>query len=231
MSSAPWAGRTLHLVGIGGAGMSGYATVAAQLGAAVSGSDRADSPALERLRAAGIDARAGHDASNLPAAPDTLVVRSTAIGADNPELLAAAERGLTVVPRAELLREFSALKRTIAVAGAHGKTTTTSMLAHVLLECGLEPGYLIGGELRSSGRGADWGTGDWLVVEGDESDRSMLALQVEVAVVTNVELDHHSTYGSLEGAARACSASSLPRRRRPSSGTGPSCSRCAASAR
>ncbi len=199
MSDAqPWSGRQLHLVGIGGAGMSGYATVAAQLGAVVSGSDRSDSPVLDQLRADGIDARAGHDAANLPAASDVLVVHSTAVEEDNTELVAARERGLAVVQRAELLRELSALKRTIAVAGAHGKTTTTSMTAHVLLECAVDPAYLIGGELRSTGRNAAWGAGDWLVVEADESDRSMLALQAEVAVVTNVELDHHATYGSLQ---------------------------------
>lgn len=178
--------------------MSGYAAVAAQLGATVSGSDSAQSAALDRLRAAGIDARAGHDAGNLPAAADTVVVRSTAIADDNPEIVAALERGLRVVPRAELLRELSALKRTIAVAGAHGKTTTTSMTAHVLIGCGMDPAYLIGGDLRTTGLNAAWGSGDWLVVEADESDRSMLALNVEVAVVTNVELDHHATYGSLQ---------------------------------
>ena len=193
----PWTGRRLHLVGIGGAGMSGYAVVAAELGASVSGSDRADSPALERLRAAGISAHAGHDAAQLPAGEDVEVVVSSAIGDENPEVLAARERGLRVMPRAELLRELSALRRTIAVAGAHGKTTTSSMVAHVLLGCGMDPGYLIGGELRTTGRNAAWGTGDWLVVEADESDRSMLALVVEIAVVTNVELDHHATYGSL----------------------------------
>lgn len=197
-TASPWAGRRLHLVGIGGAGMSGYATVAAQLGAQVSGSDRAPSPALDALRAAGIDARVGHDAANLPAGEDLLVVRSSAIGDRNPEVEAARERGLRVVPRAELLRELSALKRTIAVAGAHGKTTTTSMTAHVLLGCGMDPAYLIGGELRTTGRNAAWGAGDWLVVEADESDRSMLALEVDIAVVTNVELDHHATYGSLQ---------------------------------
>jgi UDP-N-acetylmuramate--alanine ligase len=193
----PWTGRRLHLVGIGGAGMSGYAIVAAQLGATVSGSDRAPSAALMRLQDAGIDAHAGHDAAQLPAGEDVEVVVSSAIGAENPEVAAAHERGLRVMPRAELLRELSALRRTIAVAGAHGKTTTSSMAAHVLLGCGMDPGYLIGGELRSTGHNAAWGTGDWLVVEADESDRSMLALVVEVAVVTNVELDHHATYGSL----------------------------------
>lgn len=193
----PWTGRRLHLVGIGGVGMSGYATVAAQLGATVSGSDRAESPALERLRDAGITAHAGHDAAHLPAGDDVEVVVSSAIGAENPEIALAHERGLRVMPRAELLHELSALRRTIAVAGAHGKTTTSSMTAHVLLGCGMDPGYLIGGELRSTGRNAAWGTGEWLVVEADESDRSMLSLVVEVAVVTNVELDHHATYGSL----------------------------------
>jgi len=193
----PWTGRRLHFVGIGGVGMSGYATVSAQLGATVTGSDRAASPALERLVAAGIDARAGHDAAQLPDGEDVEVVVSSAIGDGNPEIAAARERGLRVMPRADLLGELSALRRTIAVAGAHGKTTTSSMTAHVLLGCGMDPGYLIGGDLRSTGLNAAWGTGDWLVVEADESDRSMLALNVEVAVVTNVELDHHATYGSL----------------------------------
>lgn len=177
--------------------MSGYATVAAELGASVSGSDRAESPALERLRALGVDAHAGHDAARLPEGADVEVFVSSAIAGDNAEVAAARERGLRVSPRAELLRELSALKKTIAVAGAHGKTTTASMAAHVLLGCGLDPGYLIGGELRTTGRNAAWGSGEWLVVEADESDRSMLALDVEVAVVTNVELDHHATYGSL----------------------------------
>jgi UDP-N-acetylmuramate--alanine ligase len=123
-------------------------------------------------------------------------VHSTAIPLDNPERAAARERGLPDLPRAELLAQLSALKRTIAVAGAHGKTTTTSMTAHVLLRCGLEPAYLIGGALTTTGLNADWGAGEWLVVEADESDRSMLSLHVDVAVVTNVELDHHATYGS-----------------------------------
>src|SRR3954468_12395448 len=191
-----WTGRRLHLVGIGGAGMSGYALGSAQLGAQVSGSDRAESPVLERLRAAGIDARAGHDPANVPDGAD--VVLSTAVGADNPERLAALERGLRVLSRADLLAELTALRRVIAVAGAHGKTTTTSMAAHVLLRCGLDPGYLIGGSLRTTGTNAAWGTGEWLVVEADESDRSMLRLDVDVGVVTNVELDHHTAYASLD---------------------------------
>jgi UDP-N-acetylmuramate--alanine ligase len=197
VSDRPWAGRRLHLVGLGGAGMSGYARVATQLGARVSGSDRADGPALAPLRALGVDVHVGHAAANVPAGADVVVVHSTAIPPDNPERAAARERGLADLPRADLLAELSALKRTIAVAGAHGKTTTTSMIAHAMLRCGMEPAYLIGGALRTTGHNADWGAGEWLVVEADESDRSMLSLRTDVAVVTNVELDHHATYGSL----------------------------------
>src|SRR4051794_7157022 len=197
MSERPWTGRRLHFVGIGGAGVSGWARGRAQLGAPGSGGGRGRAPALERLRSAGIDARAGHDAANVPAGDGVEVVLSTAVPGDNPERVAALDRGLRVMPRAELLGELTALKRVIAVAGAHGKTTTTSMIAHVLLGAGLEPGYLIGGELRTTGLNAAWGSGDWLVVEADESDRSMLALDVDVAVLTNVELDHHATFGSL----------------------------------
>jgi UDP-N-acetylmuramate--alanine ligase len=193
----PWAGRRLHLIGLGGAGMSGYARVATQLGATVSGSDRADSPALRALEPLGVKVHVGHDAANVPAGDGVEVVHSTAIPADNPERAAARERGLRDHPRADLLAELSRLKRTIAVAGAHGKTTTTSMVAHALLRCGLEPAYLIGGALTTTGYNADWGAGEWLVVEADESDRSMLSLHVDVAVVTNVELDHHATFGSL----------------------------------
>jgi UDP-N-acetylmuramate--alanine ligase len=194
---SPWTGRRLHLIGIGGAGMSGYARCALALGATVSGSDRDESPALARLRALGIDAHAGHDAANVPEGDDVEVFHSSAIPADNPERAEAARRGLSDQPRAALLDAFSALRRTIAVAGAHGKTTTTSMIAHVLLELGAEPSYLIGGDLRSTGLNAEWRDGDWLVVEADESDRSMLSLHVEIAVILNVELDHHATYASL----------------------------------
>ncbi|QEC50772.1 UDP-N-acetylmuramate--L-alanine ligase [Baekduia soli] len=174
--------------------MSGWARVAGQLGATVSGSDRAESPALDHLRALGVEVHVGHDAANVPAGAD--VFHSSAIPADNPERTA----GRPSLPRAELLRRLTALKRVIAVAGAHGKTTTTSMAAHALLGAGLAPGYLIGGALRSTGEHADWGShrsGGWLVVEADESDRSMLALDTDVAVVLNIELDHHATYGSL----------------------------------
>jgi UDP-N-acetylmuramate--alanine ligase len=197
VSVRPWSGRRLHLIGIGGAGMSGYARVAVQLGATVSGSDAAGSARLEELRDQGIEVAVGHRAGNVPDGDDVEVVHSTAIPASNVERRAAAERGIPDRPRADLLAELSALRKVIAVAGAHGKTTTSSMVAHVLIACGMDPGYLIGGELRSTGRNADWGTGEWLVVEADESDRSMLALDVDIAVVTNVELDHHATYGSL----------------------------------
>lgn len=193
----PWSGRRLHLIGIGGAGMSGYARVAVQLGASVSGSDSAAGPAAEALRELGIQVFAEHAAAHVPDGEDVEVVFSSAVPADNPEREAARARGLREHPRADLLAELSALRRTIAVAGAHGKTTTSSMVAHALLGCRMDPGYMIGGELRSTGVNADWGAGEWLVVEADESDRSMLSLDVDIAVVTNVELDHHATFGSL----------------------------------
>ena len=201
MSEPPWAGRRLHFVGIGGAGMSGLALVARALGAEVGGSDRAESPYTERLRAAGIEPAIGHAATNLP--PGAEIVVSTAIGPDNPELAAGRAAGAPVLHRGDLLGEVSRLRRCIAVAGTHGKTTTTSMAVHALVRCGRDPAYLIGGELRSVGSNAGWGAGEWLVVEADESDRSFLKLAPEVAVITNVELDHHSTYlslGELEGA-------------------------------
>ena len=196
-SSPEWTGRRLHFVGLGGAGMSGLALIAARLGATISGSDRADSPYLALVRAAGIDARIGHDAANVPAGDDVELVLSTAIAASNPELEAGRDRGLREIHRGELLGELSRLRRTIAIAGTHGKTTTASMATHALMGIGWDPSYVIGGELRTTGTNAGWGTGDWLVVEADESDRSFLALSPEIAVVTNIELDHHTTYASL----------------------------------
>jgi UDP-N-acetylmuramate--alanine ligase len=186
MTDRPWAGRRLHFVGIGGAGMSGLALVAHALGAEVSGSDRVESPYMEPLRAEGIEPAIGHDAANVPAGAEVVV--STAIAGDNPEV------GDDPTHRGRLLAEVSRLRRCVAVAGTHGKTTTACMVAHVLLETGGAPSYLIGGELRTTGRNADWGDGDWVVVEADESDRSFLELAPDLAVVTNVELDHHSTY-------------------------------------
>jgi UDP-N-acetylmuramate--alanine ligase len=197
--NAPWRGRRLHFVGVGGAGMSGYARAAHTLGARLSGSDGADSPYLARLRADGVlDACIGHDAANVPAGADVEVVYSSAVPAANPERVAARERGLRERPRAELLAEFTALKRTIAVAGTHGKTTTASMLVHALRAApGEDPSWLVGGPVGEGLANAHWGAGGWLVVEADESDRSMLSLDVEIAVLTNVELDHHAAFGSL----------------------------------
>ena len=190
-----WEGRRLHFVGIAGAGLSAYALAARALGATVTGSDRADSPYLVRLREAGIEPVIGHAAENVPDGAELVV--STAVPRDNAEIARARALGLPVLSRAEFLAELTRLRKTIAVAGAHGKTTTSSMVAHALLACGLDPGYLIGGMLSTTGVNGAWGSGDWLVVEADESDRSFLALDVDVAVVTNVELDHHTEYGSL----------------------------------
>ncbi len=196
--STPWSGRRLHFVGVGGAGMSGYARAAHALGATVGGSDRADSPYLERLRADGVlEASIGHDAANLPAGEDVEVVYSSAVPPENPERAAARERGLRERPRAALLGELSALRRTIAVAGTHGKTTTASMLVHILRAAGTDPGWLVGAPVGGGLPNAHWATGEWLVVEADESDRSMLSLAVEIAVLTNVELDHHASFASL----------------------------------
>jgi UDP-N-acetylmuramate--alanine ligase len=196
--SGPWGGRRLHFVGVGGAGMSGYARAAHALGAEVSGSDRADSPYTESLRADGVlRASVGHDAANVPAGEDVEVVYSSAVPPENPERAAARERGLRERPRAELLGELTALKRTIAVAGTHGKTTTAAMLVHALRGAGMEPGWLVGAPVGEGLPNARWGMGEWLVVEADESDRSMLSLHVEVAVLTNVELDHHASFTSL----------------------------------
>jgi UDP-N-acetylmuramate--alanine ligase len=193
-SGRPWDGRRLHLIGVGGAGMSGLALVAQALGAEVSGSDRVASSYTDRLRAAGIEPAIGHDAANLPDGAEVVV--STAIPQDNPELAKARDTGLRILHRGDLLSEEMALKRSIAVAGAHGKTTTSAMLTHVLRETGGDPAFVIGGELRAARTNAAWGEGEWIVVEADESDRSFLKLSPDVAVVTNIELDHHTTYGS-----------------------------------
>ena len=212
--SAEWEGRRLHFVGLGGAGMSGIALVAAALGATVTGSDRAESPYLERVRAAGIVPVLGHDAANVPAGDDVELVVSTAIPAANAERAAGRERGLHELHRGALLGELSRRRRTIAIGGTHGKTTTSSMAAHALLALGWEPSYVIGGELTTTGTNAAAGAGDWLVVEADESDRSFLELRSEIAVVTNIELDHHTTYPSvadLEEAFRAFLCNGLRR--------------------
>jgi UDP-N-acetylmuramate--alanine ligase len=193
-----WSGRRLHFVGVGGAGMSGYARAAHALGASVSGSDAGAGPYLERLAADGVlQASVGHEATNLPAGEGIELIYSSAVGEENVERREARERGIPERPRAELLAELTALRRTIAVAGTHGKTTTASMLVHALRAAGLEPGWLVGAPVGGGLPNAEWGRGEWLIVEGDESDRSMLSLNVEIAVLTNVELDHHASFGSL----------------------------------
>ncbi len=195
---ADFAGRELHFIAIGGAGMSALALACHALGARVSGSDRAESAYVERLRAAGIEPRIGHDADAVPAGAEVVV--STAIPDDNVELVRARERGQRRIHRGTLLAELCATKRLIAVAGAHGKTTTSGMLAHALTVAGADPAFLLGGELPGAGAGggpanARWGGGDWIVAEADESDGSFLELAPEVAAITNVELDHHSHWG------------------------------------
>ncbi|MFN8151879.1 MAG: UDP-N-acetylmuramate--L-alanine ligase [Solirubrobacterales bacterium] len=195
---ADFADRELHFIAIGGAGMSALALACHALGARVSGSDRSESGYVERLRAAGIEPLIGHDADAVPPGADVVV--STAIPDDNVELRRARERGQREIHRGRLLAELCATKRLIAVAGAHGKTTTSGMLAHCLSRAGAEPAFLLGGELPGAGpdgapANAGWGTGEWIVAEADESDGSFLELAPEVAAVTNVELDHHSHWG------------------------------------
>jgi UDP-N-acetylmuramate--alanine ligase len=199
MTDPDWTHRRLHFIAIGGAGMSGLALVSHQLGAVVTGSDRADSSYMERLRRAGLAPRVGHDAAAVPAGAEVVV--STAVGDDNPELRRARERGQRLLHRGELLAEVCALRRLLAVAGTHGKTTTAGMLVHALRALGADPAFLLGGELPGAGgdgaaANAGWGTGEWVIAEADESDGSFLRLRPEVAVVTNVELDHHSRWRS-----------------------------------
>jgi UDP-N-acetylmuramate--alanine ligase len=201
-----WAGRRLHFVGVGGAGMSGLALVCAQLGATVTGSDRSDSSYMERLRRAGLDPAVGHDAANLPEGAEVVV--STAIGADNPELALARERGVEPIHRGALLAELCAEKRLIAIAGTHGKTTTSAMAVWALRAIGADPAFFVGGEVPGLGEdgaaaNADWGEGEWVVAEADESDASFLRLRPEIAVVTNVEMDHHTRWGSVAELHRA----------------------------
>jgi UDP-N-acetylmuramate--alanine ligase len=171
--------------------MSGLALIAQALGASATGSDRAESGYTMRLREHGIEPAIGHDAANVP--PGAEVVYSTAVPADNPERRAANGRELH---RADLLAQVAALKRCLAVTGTAGKTTTSAMVVRALRAGGLDPAYAIGGELRDTGSNAGWGSGEWIVVEADESDRSLLKLQPEIAVLTNAELDHHTTYAS-----------------------------------
>ena len=186
----------VHVVGVGGAGMSAIATVLAAMGHEVSGSDLRESGVTERLRTLGITVAIGHDAAHVDGAD--LVTLSTAVRPDNPEVVAAKERGIPVVARAEALAAIASRRRCIAVAGTHGKTTTASMLALILVEAGLRPSFLIGGDVNEIGTNAVWDTGGWMVVEADESDGTFLHLTPEVAVVTNVEPDHLDHYGTFD---------------------------------
>jgi UDP-N-acetylmuramate--alanine ligase len=186
-----------HFIGIGGAGMSGIAKILAQRGAKVAGSDAKDSPTAEALRALGVTVHIGHAAEHL-ADDASCVVVSSAIRADNPELARAAELGIPVVHRSDALARLMDGLRPIAVAGTHGKTTTTSMLAVSLTELGLAPSYAIGGDLDAPGSNALHGEGEIFVAEADESDRSFHKYAPEVAIVLNVELDHHANYASME---------------------------------
>ena len=185
--------KRIHFVGIGGSGMSGIAEVFANLGYTVTGSDLAENSAVRRLRELGIHIFTGHAAGNVAAA-DAVVV-SSAVSADNPEVARARESHVPVVPRAMMLAELMRFKQGIAIAGTHGKTTTTSLVAAVLGEAGLDPTCVIGGRLNSIGTNARLGKGDFLVAEADESDASFLYLQPVISVVTNIDFDHMETYG------------------------------------
>ena len=184
--------RHIHFVGIGGSGMSGIAEVLANLGYQVSGSDLAENAATRRLAALGVKVKIRHSSQYVNGA-DAVVV-SSAVQADNPEVLAARDKRIPVVPRALMLAELMRLKQGVAIAGTHGKTTTTSLVASVLAEAGLDPTFVIGGRLNAAGSNARLGAGDFIVVEADESDASFLHLQPVIAVVTNIDADHMDTY-------------------------------------
>jgi UDP-N-acetylmuramate--alanine ligase len=185
--------KHIHFVGIGGAGMSGIAEILHNLGYTVSGSDQADGATTRRLASLGIRVAIGHDAAHIAGAE--AVVTSTAVKGDNPEVIAARSKRIPVVPRAVMLAELMRLKRGIAIAGTHGKTTTTSLVASMLAEAGLDPTFVIGGRLESAGANSRLGVGDYIVVEADESDASFLNLMPVLSVVTNIDADHMDTYG------------------------------------
>ncbi len=185
--------KRIHFVGVGGAGMSGIAEILHNLGYAVSGSDQSDSATSRRLAQLGIRIAIGHDAAHIAGAQ--AVVTSTAVKGDNPEVIAARARRIPVVPRAVMLAELMRLKRGIAIAGTHGKTTTTSLVTSILAEAGVDPTFVIGGRLNSAGANSRLGAGDYIVVEADESDASFLNLNPVLSVVTNIDADHMETYG------------------------------------
>jgi UDP-N-acetylmuramate--alanine ligase len=185
--------KQIHFVGIGGVGMSGIAEVLLNLGYAVSGSDLADNAVTQRLAQLGARIHRGHAAENIAGAD--AVVTSTAVLEANPEVVAAREKKIPIVPRALMLAELMRLKQGIAIAGTHGKTTTTSLVASILGEAGMDPTYVIGGRLTAAGTNARLGKGDFLVAEADESDASFLYLTPVIAIVTNIDADHMDTYG------------------------------------
>ena len=184
--------KHLHFIGIGGTGMSGIAEVMLNLGYIISGSDLSQTPVTERLQTLGARVFAGHDKKNIRGAD--VVVISSAVKEDNPEVVAAREIGIPVVPRAVMLAELMRLRRGIAIAGAHGKTTTTSLTTSLLAAGGLDPTFVIGGKLNSAGANARLGTGEFLVAEADESDASFLNLTPVISAVTNIDEDHMDTY-------------------------------------
>ena len=185
--------KNIHFVGIGGAGMSGIAEILHNLGYVVSGSDQADSATSRRLASLGITVHVGHDAAHIDGAE--AVVTSTAVKGDNPEVIAARARRIPVVPRAVMLAELMRLRKGIAIAGTHGKTTTTSLVTDILTEAGVDPTFVIGGKLHSAGANSALGKGEFIVVEADESDASFLNLMPVLSVVTNIDADHMETYG------------------------------------
>ncbi|RIX40994.1 MAG: UDP-N-acetylmuramate--L-alanine ligase [Rhodocyclales bacterium GT-UBC] len=185
--------KHIHFVGVGGSGMSGIAEVLAHLGYTVSGSDIAASATTRRLEGEGITVMIGHTAENIRGAQ--AVVVSTAVKADNPEVVAAREKKIPVVPRAQMLAELMRLRRGIAIAGTHGKTTTTSLVTSILAEGGIDPTFVIGGRLNAAGANARLGGGEFIVAEADESDASFLFLSPVISVVTNIDADHMETYG------------------------------------
>jgi UDP-N-acetylmuramate--alanine ligase len=185
--------KHIHFVGIGGAGMSGIAEILHNLGFTVSGSDQSDSATSRRLASLGIKVHVGHDAAHIEGAE--AVVTSTAVKGDNPEVIAARARRIPVVPRAVMLAELMRLRKGIAIAGTHGKTTTTSLVTCILAEAGVDPTFVIGGKLNSAGANSALGKGEFIVVEADESDASFLNLMPVLSVVTNIDADHMDTYG------------------------------------
>ncbi len=193
--------RWCHVVGVGGAGMNGIATLLVAMGHRVSGSDLQPSPVLDRLSRLGVETFVGHDAANVGRVD--FLAFSSGIKADNVELVEARRRGIPCHPRSDVLAAICRARRTAAVSGTHGKTTTTAMLARALEEARLDPAYLVGGELPGGRGGAHWGHGDWLVVEADEADGTFLRLGAEVVVVTNVQADHLDYYGDETNLARA----------------------------